>query len=304
MDWTDVHYFLTLARHGSVRAAGAQLGVSHSTVARRVEALEARLATRLFDRSRDGYALTEAGRQMLPRAQRIEEEMSALERSALGRDERLAGRVDISCCDRFVARILLDALLPVCRAHPDIELGLSAESRAADLSRREADIAVRALACGQSPPGFLIGLRLAPITVASYVAEAHAERVAPRPGGLDARWVAFKDRQVHDGLVAQSSHADLPSWGAFGSLDLLVDALQAGLGIGLLPTYVGDTIAGLRRLDAPDLRHVADLWLLCHPDLRENARLRTVRACIVDAFRAHHALFAGEAPGPRDRLSR
>lgn len=205
MDWTDVHYFLTLARCGSVRAAGAQLGVSHSTVARRVEALEARLATRLFDRCREGYALTDAGRQMLPGAQRIEEEMAALERGALGQDGRLAGRVDITCCDRFVARLLLEALLPVCRAHPDIELGLSAESRAADLSRREADIAVRALARETSPPGHLIGVRLAPITIATYVATVHAERM--RPGSGAARWVAFREREVHDAFAATSSHA-------------------------------------------------------------------------------------------------
>lgn len=84
----------------------------------------------------------------------------------------------------------------------------------------------------------------------------------------------------------------------------MIDALHAGLGIGMLPTYVGDTIEGLRRIDEPDVRHVADLWLLCHPDLRENARLRAVRACIVEAFKARQGLFAGEAVERRDRLSR
>lgn len=79
MDWNDVRHFLALARTGSVRAAGASLGVSHSTVARRVEALEAQLGTRLFDRHRDGYLLTAEGRQMLPSAERVEHEMAALE---------------------------------------------------------------------------------------------------------------------------------------------------------------------------------------------------------------------------------
>ena len=77
VDWNDVRYFLALARTGSVRAAGAALQVSHSTVARRVEALEERLAARLFDRSRDGYALSDAGRQMLAGAERIEAEKAA-----------------------------------------------------------------------------------------------------------------------------------------------------------------------------------------------------------------------------------
>ncbi len=84
MDWNDVRHFLALARCGSVRAAGASLGVSHSTVARRVEALETRLSARLFDRNRDGYTLTEAGRQMLPGAERVERELAALERGLVG----------------------------------------------------------------------------------------------------------------------------------------------------------------------------------------------------------------------------
>jgi len=96
MEWNDVRHFLALSRAGSVRAAGAQLGVSHSTVARRVEALETKLATRLFDRNRDGYSLTQAGRQMIPGAERIEKEMSALERGVIGKDEQLAGQVALT----------------------------------------------------------------------------------------------------------------------------------------------------------------------------------------------------------------
>ncbi|MEM7437027.1 MAG: LysR family transcriptional regulator, partial [Myxococcota bacterium] len=103
VDWNDVRYYLALARLGSVRAAGAKLGVSHSTVARRVEALEARLAARLFDRNRDGYTLTDAGRRMLSRAERVEKEMLALERDLVGQDERLAGPVCITCCDEYVS---------------------------------------------------------------------------------------------------------------------------------------------------------------------------------------------------------
>ncbi|MBC8067609.1 MAG: LysR family transcriptional regulator [Deltaproteobacteria bacterium] len=89
MDWDDVRHFLALARLGSVRAAGVQLGVSHSTVLRRVEALEARLATRVFDRNREGYTLTDAGRELLSSAERMEQEMSRALRGVAGRDERL-----------------------------------------------------------------------------------------------------------------------------------------------------------------------------------------------------------------------
>ena len=152
MDWNDVRYFLALARTGSVRAAGAALGVSHSTVARRVEALEEKLGTRLFDRSRDGYALSDAGRQMLAGGERIEAEMDALERGVLGHDERLQGPVSVTCTDSFMSRILLAALARLSEEHPGIELSLTIDSRSFDLARREADIAVRALAVGGVPP--------------------------------------------------------------------------------------------------------------------------------------------------------
>jgi DNA-binding transcriptional LysR family regulator len=107
VDWDDVRHFLALARVGSVRAAGSMLGVSHSTVARRVEALETRLGARLFDRHRDGYLLTDAGREMVAGAERVEREMAALERGLAGQDARLEGPVRVSCTDHFIAKILL-----------------------------------------------------------------------------------------------------------------------------------------------------------------------------------------------------
>ena len=164
MDWDDVRHFLALARLGSVRAAGASLGVSHSTVARRVEALECRLATRLFDRNRDGYQLTEAGQQMLPSAERVESELAALERGLTGQDDRLEGPVSVTCCDSYVSELLIEAFTPFCDAHPDIELHLVNDSRSFDLAKREADIAVRVLGLGDQPPEYLIGRKLAPVT--------------------------------------------------------------------------------------------------------------------------------------------
>ncbi|MEM9695903.1 MAG: LysR family transcriptional regulator [Myxococcota bacterium] len=109
MDWDDVRYFLALARTGSARAAGASVGVSHSTITRRVDAFETQLGTRLFDRHRDGYMLTDAGRQMVPRAERIEVEMAALERAAVGRDASLQGEIRLTCTDPYVGCVLMRA---------------------------------------------------------------------------------------------------------------------------------------------------------------------------------------------------
>jgi DNA-binding transcriptional LysR family regulator len=132
-------------------------------VLRRVEALEERLGARLFDRSRDGYVLSDAGRQMLAGAERIEAEMAALERGVVGQDERLQGPVSITCSDAYMSRILVAALAGLTREHPGIELALTIDGRPFDLARREADIAVRALAVDGVPPEFLLGQKVVPI---------------------------------------------------------------------------------------------------------------------------------------------
>lgn len=300
MDWDDVRHFLALARTGSVRAAGASLGVSHSTIARRVETLETRLGVKLFDRNRDGYLLTDAGQDMLAGAERVEREMAALERGLAGQDARLEGRVRVTCSDPYVGRIVLSALAGLCAAHPGLELELHVDEAYADLSKREADLAIRAVVAGGTPPEHLIGRRLVPIVMASYVGVAHAARLDPERGWDQVRWLGFEMAKATERLVAGSSYPELPIWGAFESLELIADAARAGLGLVMLPTYVGDADRGLRRLARPDVRHMADFWLLTHRDLRDNARLRVAREQITAAFTERIALFRGDVEGWRE----
>ncbi len=288
-----MRYFLALSRLGSVRAAGASLGVSHSTVARRVEALEVQLAARLFDRSRDGYTLTAAGLLMVSGAERVEAQMTALELELAGKDERLAGPVRVTCCDHFVSEMMVQELTIFCRAHPSIELEITTDSRSLDLSKREADIAVRTLGVDDSPQENLLGRKLLGVYCANYVATAHANRLDPELEGTKPRWVAFAERDFFDAMVAKSSYRKVPAWGAFSSLALLLQATCAGLGIAMLPCYVADRDPRLRRLAQPDLQHVANLWLVSHPDLRSNARFRAARDCVSQALCRHKSLFEG-----------
>ncbi len=291
MNWDDVRYFLALARTRSVRAAGASLGVSHSTIARRVETLESSLGVKLFDRNRDGYLLTDAGREMVTGAERVEREVGALERGLVGQDARLEGAVRVTCTDPYIAKILLRALAELCELHPGIELQLDADARNVDLSKREADIALRALLTRATPPEHLMGRRLVPIVVASYVSVAHTERLDPERAGTRARWLGSDPVRVTESLVASSSYPELPVWGSFDSLEVMIQAAHAGLGLVMLPTYVGDQVPSLVRLQQPDLRHVADFWLLGHSDLRDNARLRAARERISAALSERAELF-------------
>jgi len=296
VDWDDVRHFLALARTGSVRAAGATLGVSHSTVARRVEALEVRLGVRLFDRHRDGYLLTDAGHEMVAGAERVEREMAALERGLAGQDARLEGPVRVTCTDPFIAKILLGALASLCEAQPGIELELDADAKNLDLSKREADVAVRAFLPSATPPEHLIGRRLAPITLCNYVGSAHVAQLDPERGARPLRWLGSNLRKIIEELVASSSYPEAPIWGSFESMTVMVEAARAGLGMALLPTYGGDPDPSLTRCPKPDLRHVADFWLLSHGDLRDNARLRAARERITTALTEQAALFHGDEP--------
>ena len=292
MDWNDLKHFLALSRTGSVRAAGASLGVSHSTVLRRVQSLETELGARLFDRSRDGFVLTLAGHEMVATAEVMEAQVAELARSLSGRDERFAGPVVLTCCDVYISDLLIRELTPFLAQYPEIELGISNDSRSYDLSKREADVAVRILGRGSSPPEHLIGRRLAPVTVCSYIARAHPHR-DPKVEGAQPRWVAFDDRSILTMILKDSCYSELPQWGSVSSLPLAVQATRAGLGICKLPTYVGEVEGSLQRLEPPELMHVADLWLLSHADLRDNARLRETRRRIVAAFEGHMAVFDG-----------
>jgi DNA-binding transcriptional LysR family regulator len=294
MDWDDLRFFLALARSGSIRGAGAELGVSHTTVARRVDGLEEKLGARLFDRHRDGFVLTEAGHRLVPTAVRVEDEVAAAARDLAGRDARLAGPVRVTCGDEVLAGLLFDALAEWCQAHPEVDLQLVVDGRPFNLAKGEADVAVRVLARGASPPEYLVGQRVAPLVVASYGAREPALSLAC------PRWLGFPDARALGELVRGSSYPDLPVWGSFSTLSLMVRAAARGLGWAMLPTYVGDAEPALVRLPTPDLRHVADLWLLHHPDLKANARVQAARSALKACFSRNQARFDGrcmDAPG-------
>lgn len=297
MDWDDVRFFLALARACSARGAGATLGVSHSTVARRVEAFEERLRARLFDRSRDGYRLTDAGRRMLASAEEVETRLARMQRDLLGADDRFAGPVHLTCWDPYVVELLMPELRAFTETHPDVDLQLSAESRARNLSLREADVALRALAPDGSPPEHLMGRRLVRMAFAAYVAVGEAERLDPDRPGSEPRWLGFDDPAPQIAALATTPHAGAELWGSFGSLHLMVAATRGGLGVGTLPCYLADRDPRLQRIERSAIHMHAEVWLLSHPDLRTTARLKALRDCVREAVVALEPLFGGDEGG-------
>ncbi|MEO1204529.1 MAG: LysR family transcriptional regulator, partial [Pseudomonadota bacterium] len=157
MNWDDARYFLAVCRQGSVSAAGKQLGVNHTTVSRRIAAFESGLSTRLFDRTRDGYVMTQAAENLYDDAVRMEECAQAMDRTAFGRDAELSGSLRLTVPYDFANQLIAPVLPAFRAAYPAIELELLTTTGLMDLSAREADLAIRLTA---KPPDYLVGRKV------------------------------------------------------------------------------------------------------------------------------------------------
>ncbi len=268
---------LALARAGSLSAAAKALGVVHSTAFRRLADLEARLNVRLFERLPAGlYAPTQAGERMAAAAERIETEAAALGRDLLGADLRLSGRLRVTCSETLALRILTPAIAEFRRAHPGIVVDLVVDNRVLSLSRREADVALRVT---RPKEGDLHGRKLADIGWTLYATPELLADVGP----VD---LAALDRLPFVGWEEQVSGVNTADWlgrhvpeAAFvyrtSSVINQMVAAREGVGVALLPCYLGDAEPRLARAWPEPLPELfRELWIVTHSDLRRTARVR------------------------------
>jgi DNA-binding transcriptional LysR family regulator len=280
-----VKVLLALARRGSARGAAQTLGVSNSTVTRRLDELEQSLGTRLFDRTPDGYRMTGAAEQLMPTAEHVEELLLAAERRISGENQHLEGVIRITMPDADGLGALMLPLARFASDYPGIELELMVSTEALDLSRREADIAIRVMPAGTRPPDYLIGRCLSPLTASAYVRRdlLHSERpedvshlqwIGKNPTGQREEWLAYTD------------HPELPVRHMIADLSLLVSAVRAGMGMAFMPCFLADGHDEVVRVPGASVVHHSDVWVLTHKDLRLTARLRIVREIIAREFEA------------------
>jgi DNA-binding transcriptional LysR family regulator len=304
-DWDDARFFLAIHRSRTLSAAARSLGVNQSTVGRRLDALEDELGVRVFLRTRDGYVIAPAGEQLLPRAERMEDEATAIARELAGRQEKLTGVVRVTTGDAYGPNVVVPILTRFHALHPEIKLEVEADNRLASLTKREADISVR---FSKPMERGLAVRRLAEFAYAPYCASSYiASRGRPTPpfeghdfvGDLiatrpEARWVA--QRSAKGRLVMGSASATV-----------CLAGVVSGLGIGLLPCYLGDEEPTLVRLAPPDPLVKCVVWLVVHEDLQHAARIRACADFLAEAIRADAPRFAGKKrtrSGPRrDRSS-
>lgn len=293
VDWENLKFFLAVAREGTLAAAGRALRVKHSTVLRRIALLEEELGLKLFDRHPNGYRLTAAGAEMLGTAAPVEEELVAMERRLSGRDLRLTGTVRLATLGGLVPWIC-EALVPFRALHPGIRIEVAISPATVSLARHEADIALRV---SRHPPDSLVGRRVAALVHGVYAARSHPAARAADP-----------DLAAHDWISYSSGRADVPQaqWVAAHIPDervvlranhtgMVVSAARTGLGLAVLPCYLGDRAPELRRL-----KTIAglglEMWLLTHGDLRRTPRVRALMDFLARDLARHRDLIEGRVP--------
>jgi DNA-binding transcriptional LysR family regulator len=299
MNWDDLNVFLALARAGKLTAVAKQLDVSHPTVARRIKTLEDSIGARLFDRLPDRYVLTEAGEGLMADAEAMERAADSIHRRTAGLTDPAHGTVRLSANEAMTG--FLASHLPRLRHNLQcVEFELTASHMLANLSRREADLLIRE----QVPDlASLVTRRLGRVAYAIY---GHADLAvsAARDNLRRMPWVGFDDD--HSYMPGQSWVLELLE-GARPAMRVnnwlvLHDTVRGGAGVAVLPCYLGDVDASLRRI-GPVLKDVwADQWLLVHRDLRELARVRRVMDALVALFQEQKPLLEGKS-GARYRLT-
>jgi DNA-binding transcriptional LysR family regulator len=281
LDWNDLRTVLAVARSGSLNGAARELGLQHSTVFRRIEEAEARIGARLFERARTGWRTNVQGDAVAAAAAEMEASALAAERAISGADARVEGVIRLATSEMLASDLLPPLLHRFLAEHPGIELEADVSNRAVDLTRREADIALRATA---RPPESMVGRQVAELRYAFYAAKCVLPRRGATPVLQDLPWVGFDDRLAHTG-IAQWFRRALPEVRPRLKADSLPAMLQAaavGIGAAALPMFAAAQEPRLVRISDPIEGQCMGLWLLHHPDVRGNARVRLLMQWLAD----------------------
>lgn len=284
MDWDNLRIFLAIARAGQILGAAKNLGLNHATVARRLDALEEEMGTKLFERRTNGMILTPYGENMVMRVERMESELL---QAVIGIPESgaaLTGTVRVGAPDGFGTFHLAPALARLANQHPGLTIQLVPLPRTFSLSRREADIVVT---IERPKLGRAIIKKLTDYSLSVYAAKSYLRRVGAINNRDDLQGKLFIT-YVED--IAYSRALDytaelarlMPRHYECGSVIAQMEAVRAGEGIGILHDYAAAQYADLTRI-LPEMRFNRTYWLMSHPDTHATARVSTVYQAIAES---------------------
>ena len=286
VNWDDLKLFLAVSRSGTISGAAKQLNVQHSTVSRRIKALEKSLGVSLITRKNNVYRLTPEGVKIESAAIRMESEVSGVDGALVGKSDSLIGPLRITTISTLSASILMPIFSSFCETYPKIELQIIVSNETVSLANREADIAIRLT---NTPPQMLVGKRIA--TVASTIYGSTSYLNNP-PTFENLKWIGAKCCDYHDAWTKQSSEERVHQLSSNDSTTIL-SAVREGLGVTFLPCFIGDSYSQLKRYCEPDAKFNLGLWVLLHPELKNNERVLAFRNHLIQAVEQQNHLFEG-----------
>lgn len=286
MNWDDLRFFLALAREGSVSGAGRVLAVKHTTVARRIAAFEEQLGSRLFDRTRRGYVMTQVAENLYPHALAMEEIALAADREVFGMDAQLTGTLKLTASYDVFTRLITPKLHQFTEQYPGIEMELLSSTGLADLSSRQADIALR---LSPKPPEYLVGRQVLPLGHGVYASADYLNSQRD-----NERLVLWEHDRPHPEWVVDH-YPDARIVARTSEIMTMVDAVKSGMGLARMPCYVADAEPSLRRIELPLTPSTWGVWVLSHVDLRSTARVRVCREFLIDIIEQQRDLVEGLA---------
>ena len=297
-DWSDLKYFLAVARTGSTLAAAKSLGVNQSTVHRRLQELEKRLGCQLVKRHPTGYRLTELGEQLVSHAENVEDAVAAFERRVSASSKEARGTVKVTCPAAVGARLIRSHLIEKLKMrYPTLRVEFAMSDITLDLAKGEADIAIR----GKIPTDdALFGRKIADSQWAVYASRSYVARHGgiARAEDINGHAVVMFSGELRDHQSARwlKSVAPKATVAAHGSnLTALLMAVKSGAGLASMPLIVGEHEKDLVRVFGPVPEMATPFYLLMHQDMRRTPRVRAVFNFLIEQLPMIRPLLACES---------
>lgn len=290
LDWDDVRHFLEVVQSGSATRAAVRLGINHTTVYRRISALEKQLGKNLFERLNNGWVLTPVGESIVAYARSMAEDANNIKRKILADSHELSGLLRVTAPDHCFDHLVMPAIGKFIRRYPEINLELVSTADELDLASREADVALRGT---NDPPPNLVGKRIAQIGFNAYGTQALKERVANNPVAEDIPCITW----VGDGHTRppwiEKNFSNTQRIYRTTSFPVMLAMAHEGIGIAWLACLLGDPDPELHRIPVRQVEPSIALWVLSHVDLRTTARVRIFRDFLVEELEEKKGLIEG-----------
>jgi len=277
----DLETVLALARGATLAGAGERLGIDPSTVFRSLQRIERGLGQPLFVRSRAGYLPTETAARLAEHAEQMESALEAARSALEAEPAQVSGTVRITTTDTILHGLVAPALRELKDRHPLLAFELHVGNELASLTRRDADIAVRAT---RRPPQHLVGRQLCPIEFALYARKGKGAPTLRDVESGRADWIAPDDALPdHPSVLWRRKHFPkaIPRY-RVNSILSVIELAALGMGVGIVPVFLGDARSDVRRLSAPIPECASELWLLTHPEARHLRRVAVVYAHLAE----------------------